>query len=136
MKNLILAILFILSLSNFSQVTTVVTDENNIQTNVFYGESGTITVTLQEQITQIEIDLDGGDKDSDDIILRYSIHQGPNLMWNSQVKRYNIVFTMHSNGNNPIGGLIDLEINSLMLFYIDGSTILYIGNGVIINLGE
>lgn len=135
MRKLILLVLVSLSISSFSQVTTVVTDDYGIQTNAYYDEFGIITVSLQESITKIEIDLDGGEKDSDDIILKYLIIQGPTLMWNHHSQTYNIVFTLFSIGNNPIGGLIDLQSHSLMLFYSDGSTLLYIGDGVLINLG-
>ena len=135
MKKLITLLLLSLSLSIYSQVTTVVTDDKGNQTNVFYDELGIITVSLQEKITQIEIDFDGGEKDSDDIILKYHIIQGPTLMWNPDVNSYNIVFTLKHKGSNPVGGLIDLHTQSLMLFYSDGSTLLYMGKGVIINLG-
>ena len=137
MKKFILVIaLQLLTLYSLSQVTTVVTDDQGVQTNVFYDHEGIITVSLQEKITQIEIDFDGEQKDQNDIILKYNINQGPTLMWNDDVKNYNIVFTLYHKGSNPVGGLIDLHTHSIMLFYSDGSTLLYMGEGVIINLGN
>ncbi len=123
MKRFILVLAFLLlAVCALSQVTTVVTDDQGVQTNVFYDHEGVITVSLQEKITQIEIDFDGEGKDQNDIILKYHINQGPTLMWNDDVKNYNIVFTLYHKGSNPVGGLIDLHTRRIMLFYSDGST--------------
>lgn len=136
MRKFLTIILILFSTLGISQVTTMVNDENNNLISSFFDEEAIVSVLFVDKMTHIEIDLNGGDKESDDIILRYEISRGPNIMWNNISFTYNIVFNIKSSGNNPAGGLIDIHSGSIMLFYRDGSSILYTGEGVSVSILE
>lgn len=129
MKNLLLLLLLNLTIICNSQVATITSDSNNVETSSFYNERGQIRITFFETKIQLDIQLQGEEYNS--LRLNYELLGLPVLLYNENSQQYNILFDIISKGKDkPIGGLIDPSTNSIMLFYDDGSTLLYIGEGI------
>lgn len=128
MKNLLLLLLLNLTIICNGQVATISSDSNNVETSSFYNERGIVRITFFETKIQLNIDLDGEEFNS--LKLNYELLTIPVLMYNVHSDQYNILFTLITDGDKPIGGLVDPSTNSIMLFYNDGSTLLYIGEGI------
>lgn len=123
MKNILLFFLLI-QFQSYSQVSTITYDSLDIETSSFYDELGSIRVNLFENSIQININL--GEEPS---ILNYQFITKPILSYNYNTENYNILFDIKDR-NSPIAGLLDISTNSIMLFFTDGSSLLYIGEGV------
>lgn len=132
MKNLLLLIFCIIYYTCYTQIASISTDLNNIETSSFYDEKGIIRINLTENYLQLFIDLDNYDEEYESIKLNYKLSSIPILLYNQDFEVYNILFDLQSIINEPIGGLIDFSSNSILLFYDDGSSLLYIGEGITI----
>ncbi len=134
MKKLLVGVLLLFNIHCYSQLTTIVNNEYNEIIDTEYNEVSKLHISVLEKITYIEVDLDGNGDGEDNIIFRYKLDSGPTLSWNYLSQTYNIIFTLKHNNNSPVGGLIDFNTKSIMLFYGDGSSVLYMGEGVNINI--
>lgn len=130
MKNILLILLCVIYYTTYTQIASISTNLNNVGTSSFYNEKGIIRINLTENYLQLSIDLDSYEEEYETIKLNYKLSSIPILLYNHNFEVYHILFDLQSIVNEPIGGLIDLSSNSITLFYDDGSTLLYIGEGI------
>lgn len=130
MKNILLILPCVIYYTTYTQIASISTNLNNVETSSFYNEKGIIRINLTENYLQLFIDLDNYEEEYESIKLNYKLSSIPILLYNQDFEVYNILFDLQSIINEPIGGLIDFSSNSILLFYDDGSSLLYIGEGV------
>ncbi len=133
MKNLMLTITTMFSLSIYSQVSTVSYDSFDSlkkETSSFYHELGNVTMTLLRYNTVLEIDLDGQGHESNGLTLNFYYSTPPKLIYDLNTESNVILFDIVGSGYTPIGCIIHPSINTFKLFFDDGGMLVYSGEGI------
>lgn len=130
MKNITLLILFTLHFTVNSQVSTISYDKDNVETFSSYDEQAVMRVTLNDKSLHIFLDLDNTGTKYKSFYYNYLFLEQPVLMYNEDTLNYNILVNLLEQGDSPIGAIIDISTNSILLLFGDGSSLLYIGEGI------
>jgi len=113
-----------------AQLQTIVLDKHDeISSNTFV-ENGTLIVELTTTELQLELDWDGAGTAHNLIVVTYKLSGTATRLWNEAESGYNTLFDFSAGNDNAIGGLISPVTNSIMLFYADKSSLIYLGSGL------
>lgn len=130
MKNLIIIICLLFTINSKAQVSTICLDSNDVETISVYNENGIVRLSLLDKEVELYIDLDGVNTLYKSTTAKYILEGKPALLYNIDTENYNILFDLKSNNNSPIAALLDISTNCIIFYYSDGSSLLYIGEGV------
>jgi hypothetical protein len=87
-------------------------------------------VTLSQESLHIYLDLDNAGTKYKPFYYNYLFLEQPVLIYNEDTLNYNILVNLLEQGDSPIGAIIDNSTSSILLLFGDGSSLLYIGEGI------
>jgi alpha-D-ribose 1-methylphosphonate 5-triphosphate synthase subunit PhnH len=113
-----------------AQLQTIVLDKHDEISSNTLVENGTLIVKLTATELQLELDWDGTGTAHNLIVATYKLSGTATLLWNEAESGYNTLFDFSVGNDHAIGGLISPVTNSIMLFYADKSSLMYLGTGL------
>ena len=135
MKNILtLLLLLVIPFAINSQVSTIIQDSYNVQVSSNYYKLATLKVFLYEKEVKLVIDYNDTEHRYKIDTKVYILSGKPIILYNVDTDNYNILFNIEDNYNKATAGLIDLATNSITFYYIDNSSLLYIGKGIKFNI--
>ena len=135
MKNILtLLLLLVIPFAINSQVSTIIQDSYNVQVSSNYYKLATLKVFLYEKEVKLVIDYNDTEHRYKIDTKVYILSGKPIILYNVDTDNYNILFNIEDSYNKAIAGLIDLATNSITFYYIDNSSLLYIGKGIKFNI--